>query len=260
MEQTKRLISIMETLRGENGCPWDKKQDHKTLIPYVIEEAYEVVETLEAGDMEGLKEELGDLLFQVVFHAQLANERKEFDFEEIAKVVSEKLVRRHPHVFGNKEDISAEQVVTNWEKIKQTEKTKKVGSILDSASNSLPPLSRAEKMQKEASKVGFDWPDAKGATEKFKEEVNEFLDEMNSGTVDKDRLEDELGDVFFSLVNVARLNKISAEKAMNKACLKFKTRFQFIENSAKDSGKKLEEMTLEEMDALWEIAKKKKSD
>lgn len=250
------LLKIMSKLRGKKGCPWDKEQTTESLKPFLIEEAYEVIEAIDEKSPEKMKEELGDLLLQVVFHAQLAKERKEFDMEDILETLEEKLIRRHPHVFGDASYEDAKEVLVQWEKIKKQEKANiKRESMLDSVPKELPALLRAHRLQDKASRVGFDWKHINDVFAKVEEEIKEF-----KGAVEEkkpDEIEDELGDIFFALVNVARFLEINPEDALRKTISKFISRFRYIEEKAKEAKRELSDMTLEEMDKFWEEAKER---
>ncbi len=252
MEAIDRLIEIMATLRSEKGCPWDKQQDHKTLKPYLIEEAYEVVDAIDRGDMSELKEELGDLLFQVVFHCQLASERGDFDLEDVCNSIAEKMTHRHPHVFGKMNFDTAEEVLRQWEERKQ-EEGKNVGSMFEGIPSQLPALLKAHKVQSRASKVGFDWQKAEEALPKLQEEFQELTEAMVNGVVD--RIEEEIGDLLFSVVNVARLLKVNPEEALRKTVAKFISRFNYMVKECERQGKVLTEMGLKDLDNLWEKSK-----
>ncbi|MBP9886356.1 MAG: nucleoside triphosphate pyrophosphohydrolase [Leptospiraceae bacterium] len=247
----------MATLRSENGCNWDKKQTYDSLKEYIIEEAYEVVDAVESRNFEHMKEELGDLLFNIVFYAQIASEDKKFNINDVAKDISEKLIRRHPHVFNVPANLTPDEVLANWNKIKQQEKINnpKPESVLDGIPKSLPSILRAEKLQKLAAKVGFDWANVEDVKKKLHEEIDELYKEIQTEKQDMNKIEDELGDVLFSVINLSRFLKVSPEVALNRANLKFTSRFQFIEKEAKLENKNLEDMTLEEMDKLWDKAK-----
>lgn len=251
------LVNIMARLRGENGCPWDREQDHHTLTRYLVEEAYEVLETIQQEDMYKFCEELGDLLLQIVFHAQIARERGFFDINDVVHEVSRKMIRRHPHVFGNLQVQSSAEVRATWEEIKQKEKGGDAGrneSVLEGVPRGLPALLRAYKIQARAARTGFDWPDYKGALEKVEEELREWKEALEKGT--RDRMEQETGDILFAVVNVARQLGIDPELALNTTTSKFIRRFKYIEENAVSMGKKLVEMSLDEMDLFWERAKK----
>ena len=257
MKELKELIDIMATLRSENGCNWDKKQTYDSLKEYIIEEAYEVVDAVESRNFEHMKEELGDLLFNIVFYAQIASEDKKFNINDVAKDISEKLIRRHPHVFNVPANLTPDEVLANWNKIKQQEKINnpKPESVLDGIPKSLPSILRAEKLQKLAAKVGFDWANVEDVKKKLHEEIDELYKEIQTEKQDMNKIEDELGDVLFSVINLSRFLKVSPEVSLNRANLKFTSRFQFIEKEAKLENKNLEDMTLEEMDKLWDKAK-----
>ncbi len=249
-----RLLKIMEKLRSPEGCPWDREQTHTTLKRYLIEEAYEVLEAVDSGDPELLAEELGDVLLQVVFHAQIAKEMGTFTMDDVINGICEKLIRRHPHVFADTEVESVGEVMRNGEAIKGMEKQgKKRTSILDGVPREFPALMRAEKIQKKAAKVGFEWEDIHGAFAKLEEELAELR--MALSSEDQDKIQDEFGDVLFALVNVARYAKVDPEMALREATSKFIQRFQFIEEQARAAGRSLHEMSLAEMDAIWDAAK-----
>ncbi|HAV21496.1 MAG: nucleoside triphosphate pyrophosphohydrolase [Bacillota bacterium] len=256
----ERLVEIMRTLRGENGCPWDRKQTHRSLRTYLIEEAYEVIQAIDDEDDNALCEELGDVLLQVVFHAQIADERGKFSISDIIEGISEKMIRRHPHVFGDVEAKDSDAVLRNWERIKQKEYAEgheedgRV-SIFHNVAGAMPALMRAVKVQAKASRVGFDWPDIEGALSKVGEELAELEQARKSN--DGDAIEEEVGDVLFALVNVARFLKVDPEIALGKAVDKFMARFRYIEDKVDQSDRDLEDMTLEEMDILWEESKGK---
>ncbi len=245
----------MEKLRSPEGCPWDRKQTHESLLPYLLEETYEVVDAVKKGDDEELKEELGDLLLQVVFHSQIAKERGAFDIKDVVDAIAKKLIHRHPHVFGGREDIkTAEDVSREWERLKEKEGKRKE-SILDGIPESMPALERAYKLQKRAAKVGFDWENFDGIKKKLIEELSEIEAELKRG--DREKLEEEVGDLLFMAVNLARFLGIHPEIALRMANEKFERRFHHIEERAKEMGKNLEEMPLDEMEALWQEAKGK---
>ncbi|HEX3043567.1 MAG TPA: nucleoside triphosphate pyrophosphohydrolase [Bacillota bacterium] len=256
-----RLVKIMADLRSEGGCPWDREQTHQTLKPYVIEETYEVLEAIDEGKPDKLREELGDLLLQVVFHAQLAAENKQFTMDDVIDSISEKLIRRHPHVFADTIVSDVSGVLENWEKIKKSEMPGERESALDGVPKDLPALMKAAKTQSKAAKVGFDWGNLEGPLQKTKEEFREFeevLESAGSEPIDeagRDRLEDEFGDILFSLVNVARFIKINPELALGRTIAKFNKRFRYMEQEAVKMGRNLKEMSLAEMDKLWEQAK-----
>jgi len=249
-----RLVDIMAMLRSPAGCPWDRAQDSRSLKPYLLEEAYEVLEAIEAGTPQTLKDELGDLLFQVIFHAQLARERGDFDIYDILEGTIAKMTRRHPHVFGSAEASTAKEALQNWEEIKRQEKTAEQGtSVLDGVPRQLPSLLRAQRLQDKAARVGFDWPEIAQVWRKLSEE----LQELRSATEGNNRteIEGELGDVLFVMVNLARWLEINPDEALHQASQKFIKRFQFIERALSQQGKTPKQSTLAEMDALWEEAK-----
>ncbi len=254
------LVAIMSRLRGPKGCPWDRKQNHQSLLPYLIEETYEVVDTLHRRDIEALREELGDLLLQIVFHAQLANERKRFSIDDVTDVICRKLIARHPHVFGKRQALTADQVLDNWEKIKLAEKKPDgaKGGVLGGTPRSLPALLQAYRVQEKTSRFGFDWDDPLPVLDKVNEEVSELRKSMKKrGARRKKEVEHELGDLLFALVNLARHLKVDPEAALSKANQRFIKRFGYIEKNLPKRGKKLGEATLAEMDKLWDEAKRK---
>ncbi|MHB0976131.1 MAG: nucleoside triphosphate pyrophosphohydrolase [Candidatus Aquicultorales bacterium] len=248
-----RLVEVMATLRGPNGCPWDREQTHKSLARFTLEEAYETVDAITAGDIEHMREELGDLLLQIVFQAQMAAEQHEFTIEDVARGISDKLVRRHPHVFGGKEGVeTAEDVEITWEAIKKGEKGEG-GSILDGIPKALPSLIYAYELQSRAAKVGFDWEEAESALDKMPEEAEELKQAIKTGA----DVEDEIGDILFTAVNVARKLDLDPEVALRRGCEKFSQRFKRVEERAAGLGLDLASMSLEELDELWEEAKGK---
>lgn len=254
------LLRIMATLRSpDGGCPWDLEQNFATIAPYTIEEAYEVSDAIERGDMGELKDELGDLLFQVVFHAQMASEAGAFAFGDVVRAISEKMIRRHPHVFGDEEARTAGAVKGRWEDIKAEERASKgkpvQTSLLDDVPLALPALARAVKLQARAARVGFDWPGTAEVLDKLNEEMLELSHEVAKGG-DHDRLEDELGDLLFVYANLARHLKVDPEAALRRANAKFRRRFGYIEEKLAAEGRKPEQSNLEEMDALWNAAKR----
>lgn len=251
------LLDIMAKLRDENGCPWDKEQDHSTLKRYLIEECYEVIDAIEKDSDESLLEELGDVLLQVVFHSQIADERKAFNFHDVCDAECKKMIYRHPHVFGVEEIATSADVLKRWDEIKRDEKGfKSRTNELKSVPRSMPALIRGYKVQEKAAKVGFDWDNVDDAMAKVYEELNEFK-EVYKGKDENDKVE-ELGDLIFAVVNVARFLKIDPEIAVHKTIEKFIQRFNYIEDAAEKSGHKLEDMTLSEMDSLWNEAKMNK--
>ena len=245
---------IIATLRGPNGCPWDQKQTHESLKKYLLEEAHEFLAAVDAGDDYAMIEELGDVLLQVFLHAQIGEDNGYFNLEEVLASISEKMIRRHPHVFGGVSVEDADEVIANWEEIKRAEKGQAKGRLLDGEYRAESSLQTAYNYQKKAAKVGFDWPDVEDAWAKFIEEMKEFQYEMTEGS-SATRL-DEFGDVLFTLVNVARFYKISPEEAMLHANEKFARRFGYIEQQVKASGKDFAAFTLEELDSFWNEAKR----
>jgi len=252
VEQFQRLIEIMARLRSPDGCPWDKAQDHKSLKPYLIEEAYEVIDAIDIENPEKLAEELGDLLLHIVFHAQLGEEADKFNIEDICRKISDKLIERHPHVFKDKVELTESEVIDRWEIIKQN--NNKGYSILDGVPRTLPALLKAYRIQEKVGRLGFDWKDAKEVVDKIKEEIAEF--EAAFASNDKKEMHRELGDLLFSLVNLSRHLGLRAEEALDGTNKKFIARFQYIEKKLAESGKAPADSTLEEMDKLWEESKK----
>ena len=251
-----RLLSIMSRLRDPNGgCPWDLEQSLKTIAPYTIEEAYEVADAIERNDMNALRDELGDLLFQVVFHSQMANERGAFEFDDVVNAICGKMERRHPHVFGNARIENASEQTRAWDEQKRRERARTSQSILDDVPLALPALTRANKLSKRAAEVGFEWPDTHGALDKVAEEIEELRAEL-TGSPDLARISNELGDLLFSLVNVCRYMKIDPENSLRDANAKFERRFRYVERRLEEQGRSPDEATLEEMDALWEEGKR----
>ncbi len=260
---TDRLIEVMAKLRDPvGGCPWDIEQTFETIAPYTIEEAYEVADAVERGDMRDLKEELGDLLLQVVYHSQMAAERKvdedRFTFEAVADDIADKMIRRHPHVFGDISVENAEAQSRAWEDVKAEERRLKgkaePDSLLDNVPLALPALTRAEKLQKRAARVGFDWPETSHVLDKIQEELAELKAEMDQGAP-RDRLEDELGDVLLTVVNLARHLKLDPEAALRRCNRKFERRFRAIEQALLRDNKVMSEMPLDELERLWQAAK-----
>lgn len=255
------LLDIMNTLRDpENGCPWDVEQSFKTIAPHTIEEAYEVEEAIENNDMAGLKDELGDLLFQTVFHSQMAKEENAFSFADVVQNISEKMVRRHPHVFGDTTIEDAEAQITAWEEQKAIERaakaasTGKAASALDGVTSGLPALLRSVKLQNRAARVGFDWPETEQVIEKIQEECEELLVEVRSGA-DASRVEEEFGDLLFVITNLARHLNIEPETCLRRANRKFERRFKAVEEKLRAKRKTPEQSDLAEMDALWDEVK-----
>lgn len=263
LTHTHRLLDIMAALRNpDSGCPWDVKQNFQSIAPYAVEEAYEVLEAAENNDMPALREELGDLLLQVVFHAQMAREEELFSFEDVAETLCNKLVSRHPHVFADASLQTAEEQATAWEAAKALErKAKQIdSSVLADVPLALPALLRAQKLQKRAARVGFDWTDSAPVFAKIEEEITELKEAVQWKQPEADnvvdRIYDEMGDVLFSVVNLARHLHMDPEEALRRSNRKFESRFRYIEQVLEKSGRTPEQSTLEEMDLLWKEAKK----
>jgi tetrapyrrole methylase family protein/MazG family protein len=288
-ERFDQVVRIMATLRGEGGCPWDRKQTRESLAPYLVEEAYEVLDTIDEKDDPKLKEELGDVLLQVLFHAQIGRERNTFTIDDVLETLAEKLIRRHPHVFGTPQTplaevgtgggrssagpppdkMDAEEVVHRWEEIKRQEKVAQSddgdeGSALDGVPKALPALLRAYQLQVRAARSGFDWPQDESGYHQVVGKVHEELREVDEARQNaagsatdetRQRLEDEIGDLLFALVNLARVVKVNPEEALRKTAARFADRFVHMEQTAKTTGRRLVDLTLQEMDRLWEGAK-----
>jgi tetrapyrrole methylase family protein/MazG family protein len=271
-ERFEALVQIMERLRADGGCPWDREQTRQSLKPFLIEEAYEVVEAIDEGNSEKLLEELGDLLFQVVFHAQVAAERGEFTIGDVLAATADKMVRRHPHVFSDGTASTAAEVLEQWEKLKREEREAVAtvpGSALDGVPKELPALLRAQRLQDKASRAGFDWPEISGVIEKVQEELDELKAAMQGAAStgpatsrsprpsegEVEGVEHELGDLLFSMVNLARFLKLSAEDALRKSIARFTARFCYMEQTIERGGRRLREASPEEMNSLWEEAK-----
>ncbi|MFO6422782.1 nucleoside triphosphate pyrophosphohydrolase [Motilimonas sp. KMU-193] len=258
-----QLLDIMAKLRDpDGGCPWDQKQTFRSIVPHTLEEAYEVADAIEQQDYQELKGELGDLLFQVVFYAQLAKEEQLFDFNDVVETVSEKLVRRHPHVFGQVDFADEQAVKANWEAEKAQERAAKAGaeqvealSVLNNIPRSMPALTRANKIQKRCATVGFDWHTLGPVVDKIKEEIDEVLDEVHQIEPDQDRIEDEVGDLLFATVNLARHLKQDPEQALRRANDKFERRFRLLEKHFLNQNKALDQCSLEEMELIWQKVK-----
>ena len=250
------LLDLMARLRTpESGCPWDLRQTFATIAPYTIEEAYEVADAIARGDLTDLKDELGDLLLQVVFHARMAEEQGAFDFGDVVRAITDKLIRRHPHVFGDLRGLSPDDVKKLWETIKADERKARgnsgaLESALDAVPLALPALTRAEKIQKRVARIGFDWPDVEGAMQKLHEEIAE----VRTAASDKAR-EEEIGDLLFAAVNVARKYGQDPETALRAATIKFERRFRAVEQACRDRNRKPDQFTLEELETFWQQAK-----
>jgi len=252
-KQLTRLRSIMHRLRAPGGCPWDAEQTHESLLPNLIEEAYETVDAIKRGDWEHLKEELGDLLLQVVFHSELAEEAGRYSFDDVARGVSDKLVRRHPHVYGDSSVRDTDGVLNQWDAIKRQEKGDEDEPYLHNIGKGLPSMLRASKLQKKAAKVGFDWPDDSGVVDKIREELAEVEEELESG--DREKLSEEIGDLLFSVVNLARKHKLDPEILLESTNVKFEGRFAAMDIALQQDGKDLSSATLDEMEVEWQKAK-----
>jgi len=258
MESIEKLLEVMRRLRDpQDGCPWDVQQTFQTIAPYTIEEAYEVADAIERGDISDLRGELGDLLLQVVFHAQIAAEAGQFDFADVADGIFEKMVRRHPHVFGDERERATGKVDGSWEAIKEQERASANAdsSALAGVARALPALKRAQKLGKRAGRAGFDWPDTRGVKAKIQEELEEL--ELAVGSRDAGDMEEELGDVLFAVVNLARHLDIDPEKALSSANTKFERRFRDMEIEIGGKGSAIKEFSLETLDREWRAAKKR---
>ncbi|MFH1428491.1 MAG: nucleoside triphosphate pyrophosphohydrolase [Candidatus Margulisiibacteriota bacterium] len=252
-QSIEKLIEIVEKLRGPDGCPWDREQNHESLKPYLVEETYEVLEAIDHQDYPSLCGELGDVLLHVVFHSQLAREKKLFNFDDVVEKIVSKMIRRHPHVFGDVEANSVAEVWKHWDEIKGEEKKERneTKSILEDVPKALPSLYRADKLQRRAARQGFDWDNIAGAWDKVHEELEELKEVYD--TNDTPKIKEEIGDLLFSIVNIARKLEIDAEEALRESISKFMRRFRYIE----EQGKDLKKMPLEELDRLWEEGKVK---
>lgn len=249
-----RLIDIMKLLRSKDGCPWDREQTHESLKRYLIEETYEYLEVVDLDDKQRMCEELGDVLLQVVFHAQIASENGDFNIEDVINGICEKMIHRHPHVFGEVSAENSSEVLKNWEEIKKKEKGNlNQTSVLQDVPTNLPALMRSYKVQQKAAQVGFDWDSPADVFAKIREEIDELEAEYKKSN--KTGIEDELGDVLFSVVNLSRFLKVHPELSLSQSTNKFISRFEYVENKADELNKKLSEMSLKEMDALWAEAK-----
>lgn len=247
------LVALMARLRGPNGCPWDRKQTLVSLKPFIVEESYEVVDAIDRDDRQALKEELGDFLLQAVFVAEIAQEDGSFTIHDVITAIHDKLVRRHPHVFGDVEARDAEQVLVNWEKLKNEERKAEDKSVLAGVPPALPALLKASRLTEKAARVGFDWRRAEDVFEKIEEEVAELRHEVAGN--DRERIHDEIGDLLFTIANIARKLDVNAEEALQSANRKFRRRFEAMERSVRAEGRNLDQLTLEQMDALWDEAK-----
>lgn len=258
-DEFARLVETVAKLRSPEGCPWDREQTHDSLKRYAIEETYEVIEAIESGVPDKLEDELGDLLLQVLLHAEIASESRQFDIADVCRRIREKLVRRHPHVFADTQVSGVQDVLHNWEQIKRAEPGyDERTSVLDGVPAALPALMRAAKLSKKAAKTGFDWPDARSIIDNLKEETAELEEALERG--DRDEIASEIGDALFTLVNIARWTQVDPEEALRDMLERFTNRFRKIEDEAARSGRNLQDMTLEEMDRVWDQAKRGKPD
>ena len=250
-----RLREIIAVLRGPNGCPWDRKQTHESLRPYAIEEVYELIDAIDQQDDENIIEELGDVLLQVMLHSQIGEDNGYFQVDDVIRSITDKMIHRHPHVFGNQEAETVEEVYKNWDELKKEEKGKQPASVLDGIPGELPSLAKAYKLQHKAAKVGFQWEDVSGVWDKLDEELLEVKEAIE--TEDSQEIEKELGDVLFVIANLARYYKVNPEMALNRSNRKFLSRFTYIEEQLKKQQKDINQTSLEEMDNLWDQAKGK---
>lgn len=255
VDEMRALREVMRLLREPGGCPWDRAQTHESLRPYLLEEAYEALEAIDQGDLDGLREELGDILLQIVFHARMAEEENRWELADVIRGIREKMIRRHPHVFGDMALETPDEVRDEWEKIKLRDKGNggEPKKTLGGVPKTLPALTRAFRVQEKMAGVGFDWPDASGALDKLREEMEETIEAVMSG--DKRHAEEEIGDLLFSAVNAARLSGFSAEEALRRSTEKVMGRFEQVETQAASEGHLLSDLTLEEMDAIWDRVK-----
>lgn len=248
------FIRIIDVLRGPGGCPWDIKQTHESLKLNTVEEAWEVVDAIDEGSAAHLREELGDLLMQVIFHASIEKERGGFTLDDVADEAVKKLVHRHPHVFADVKADTPEEVLTNWDAIKRADRGQQsTASVMDGIPKGLPGLMRSQKIQNKAGKLGFDWPDVSGAMDKLREEVGELQEGIDAGDVEN--IKEEIGDALFSVVNVARFFKVDSEECMHAACAKFIRRFRYLEEGAARRGLRLEDMSLGQMEEIYQEAR-----
>jgi len=259
MNSLQQLLDIMASLRDpQTGCPWDIKQTFETIVPHTLEEAYEVADSIERGQMDELKDELGDLLFQVVFYAQMAKEQKLFEFDDVVKAINDKLIRRHPHVFADEKYTDDTTLNEAWESSKAFERDSRVGtgqaSILDGVAHALPALKRSQKIQKRAARAGFDWPNVAPVFEKIQEEIEEVKQAMQNKN--QQQIKEEVGDLLFACVNLARHVDVDAEEAMRHGNKKFEKRFNYIEQELASNGKQMDECALDELEEIWQQSKK----
>ncbi len=260
MEPIERLLEIMRRLRDpETGCPWDRAQDWRSIVPHTLEEAYEVAEAIENGDMDSLRDELGDLLFQVVYYCQFAREEGRFDFDDVVEAICDKLIRRHPHVFGDERVKDADSQSRAWEAHKRREREARGNGLLEGVARTLPALSRARKLQQRAASVGFDWQEIGPVFDKLHEEIEELRQALAQGGP-QEAIEEELGDLLFVCVNLARHAGVDPERALRKANRKFERRFAHIERRLREQGREPSGTPLAVMDALWDEAKEKETE
>ena len=257
--EIERLLEIMRALRDpQQGCPWDREQSYRTIVPHTLEEAYEVADAIERNDLKELRGELGDLLFQVVFYAQIASEEGEFSFDEVVMSINEKLIRRHPHVFADAIVEDSDSQTEAWEQLKSEERRQKGGdqeSVLDGVLAALPALTRAAKVQRKAVRVGFDWPEVSGVLDKVEEEFAELRQELEADSIDQQLVDEEMGDLLFSVVNLCRHLKLDGEGALRRATNKFESRFRAMEQQLTVDGKELRQLSIDEMESAWREVK-----
>ena len=259
MNSIKQLLDIMASLRDpQTGCPWDIKQTFESIVPHTLEEAYEVADSIERGQMDELKDELGDLMFQVVFYAQMAKEQKLFEFDDVVKAINDKLIRRHPHVFADEKYSDETALNEAWENSKASERDSREGtgqaSILDGVAHTLPALKRSQKIQKRAARAGFDWPNVEPVFEKIQEEIEEVKQAMQQKN--QQHIKDEVGDLIFACVNLARHVDVDAEEALRHGNKKFEKRFNYIEEDLAAKGKQMDQCALDELEEIWQQSKK----
>ncbi|MFC1497818.1 nucleoside triphosphate pyrophosphohydrolase [Verrucomicrobiota bacterium] len=251
---TERLLWVVDRLRDKGGCPWDREQTLESLKQYLIEESYEVIDAIDSGDVDKHKEELGDVLLQVALQSRIRKEKKEFTFNDVAEKLADKLIRRHPHVFGDTKASDSKTVLQNWEKIKANEKNGGKQSVLEGVPRHLPALQKAQRVQSRASRVGFDWTRVTDVTAKIDEELSEVREAIDNGDIE--RIKEETGDLLFAVVNLARFQNINAEEVLRNTVNKFIDRFKEVERRIYEEGRSLQDSSLEEMDAHWEAVKK----
>lgn len=254
-EEFKALVDVVAALRGPSGCPWDREQDHASLRKYLIEESYEAIDAIDHGSPDKVEEELGDVLLQVLLHAQIAQEQGQYDIAGVCEKIRKKLIRRHPHVFGDVEVSGVDDVLHNWEQIKSGEPGREeITSAIGGVPRSLPALMRATEISKRAARTGFEWPDMNGVLDKLREETAELEHALGSG--ESDKIKHEIGDLLFTVVNIARWAKVDAEESLREMLNRFQTRFSAIEEHASSSGRSIGELTIDEMDEIWNKAKR----